>query len=276
MSHFEEAAWAAGFFDAEGSTALIQGRYPMITVAQVGRDLLDRFRVAVGDVGSVVGPYPPRAGTYARNPQHVYVCYKESESVAEATWPFLGGQKRARIAALFPNRTWPERALTRRESLAWAAGFFDGDGCFSAASARIATITQVDREVLERFQATVGFGTIYGPYENSGARRETRQPFSFWRTNRFEHTQALAAMLWFKLGEAKKQQAIATLSGSELCKRGHVKRKRSGCPRCVAEAWERKRALGQCRKGHDKGGLPSCPTCASDGNVREAAPVYAA
>ena len=69
--------------------------------------------------------------------------------------------------------------------LAWAAGFFDGEGCvrwrtcketrnnrtreYGSFSLQIA---QVHREPLDRFAAAVGAGKVYGPYQPKGTRRQ--------------------------------------------------------------------------------------------------------
>jgi hypothetical protein len=54
-----------------------------------------------------------------------------------------------------------------REELAWAAGFFDGEGSFSwtmPAAFGWAVINQTNRASLERFKrAVAGLGKIYGP-----------------------------------------------------------------------------------------------------------------
>lgn len=60
-----ELAWAAGFFDGEGSVGLYASgrgfygenppRYPKVTIANTEVILLERFRLAVG-VGKVYGP----------------------------------------------------------------------------------------------------------------------------------------------------------------------------------------------------------------------------
>jgi hypothetical protein len=61
-----------------------------------------------------------------------------------------------------------QRRTVDREELSWAAGFFDGEGCFSLVrNFRYPTvrIAQAEREPLERFQAAVGgIGKVYGPY----------------------------------------------------------------------------------------------------------------
>lgn len=70
--------------------------------------------------------------------------------------------------------------------LAWAAGFFDGEGWVGARYAKVSKkqplyrrievgIGQVDPRVLERFQAAVGgVGTVKGPYAPD--KRGGRQP----------------------------------------------------------------------------------------------------
>lgn len=254
----------------------------MLAIGQVDRDPLERFTKAVR-AGHVTGPRSPRAGTYNRRPYYQYTCYAQALPVAAKLWPFLGQEKRDRIvamieragrASLFEPRD--HEISTRREHLAWAAGFFDGDGCFSGASSRIATITQTDARILRRFQHVVGLGNIYGPYLSGVQDSWSHQPAFQWRTNTFEHTQALAGMLWFMLGSAKKQQAVGTLEGAGYCKRGHFTAGGRGCPTCVAQSWERKRTSGLCRRGHDKMGLRQCTTCKADGGcVREDVLPYA-
>jgi hypothetical protein len=133
-----------------------------------------------------------------------------------------------------------------REELAWAAGFFDGEGCFSytdkAAYASV-SIAQVERLPLERFQAAVaGMGTIYGPYFKVYPGRMSKQPWHQYRAYRREHVQAIVALLWFKLGPTKRAQAVQVLRKLRSCKRGHrLGSKQKACPRCTAEFWARYR-----------------------------------
>jgi hypothetical protein len=102
--------------------------------------------------------------------------------------------------------------------VAWAAGFFDGEGSTFAStqnrtaknriknpktSVRIAIVQRWDNvEVLERFKRIVGVGAIYGP----GTRAQGM--YQAWR---FEQSQAVIAMLWKYLGSAKRQQAKKAL-----------------------------------------------------------------
>ena len=53
--------------------------------------------------------------------------------------------------------------------LGWAAGFLEGEGCFSNVGESEYTIDacQVNRDVLDRLQSLFG-GKIYGPRTNKG------------------------------------------------------------------------------------------------------------
>ena len=108
--------------------------------------------------------------------------------------------------------------------LAWAAGFFDGEGhCAFRRSDRhvikagrvtytatILDIRQVDRRALERFRNAVCVGNIYGPYRNSGAPRS--RPYFAFAAGSFEHVQAIVAKLWRWLGPVKREQVMRMLT----------------------------------------------------------------
>lgn len=76
--------------------------------------------------------------------------------------------------------------LGSREELAWAAGFFDGEGTVSWAKnvhgrgTFTIKISQLDTETLDRFRAAVGTGTIGGPYPN-GKRNNGAAYIYQWR-----------------------------------------------------------------------------------------------
>lgn len=137
-----------------------------------------------------------------------------------------------------------------REELAWAAGFFDGEGTTAVkrplrsrgnesghrvykqdrAAYPLMTAMQVDRHSLVRLKAAVrGLGHISGPYR---VRSERHQPISRWETTSFEHFQAVLAMLWQFLGPVKRAQAVRAieahrewrarmLAGRNFCLMGH-------------------------------------------------------
>ena len=108
--------------------------------------------------------------------------------------------------------------------LAWAAGFFDGEGStfLNNRGARGRRwrptvrlgIGQTDVRPLERFKAAVGgLGTVrgpYGPYQTSSY--VMRTPRWQWDVQGIELTQAIIAMLWKWLSPPKREQAARALS----------------------------------------------------------------
>ena len=92
-----------------------------------------------------------------------------------------------------------------RESLAWAAGLFDGEGTFGSWgpwSSLRGNVSQYDRRVLDRFNDALGVGNVYGP--------SSRGEFK-WQVGGDEKVQATIAMLWPWLGEVKCKQALDAL-----------------------------------------------------------------
>jgi hypothetical protein len=94
-----------------------------------------------------------------------------------------------------------------REELAWAAGFFDGEGHASGRKPRglRLSVSQRDWQVLERFdKAVLGLGrrgkTVGGGH-----------PMFVWRTTNFADGQAVIAMLWRFLSPIKRLQCKTAL-----------------------------------------------------------------
>jgi hypothetical protein len=96
-----------------------------------------------------------------------------------------------------------------REGLAWAAGFYDGEGCTSGSANKVGkfqvhvVVVQKDIRVLVKFQTIVGVGTIYGPYKSTNCYR--------FDAYGFEKAQAVVCMLWPWLSEIKREQAKGAL-----------------------------------------------------------------
>lgn len=101
-----------------------------------------------------------------------------------------------------------------REELAWAAGFFDGEGGFYAyPNARKKPnqklyprieIGQIDRAILQRFQRAVGLGLMRGPYQKHST--PNQKPIWKFGVYHFEHVQAVGAMLWPWLSSRTRKQ----------------------------------------------------------------------
>lgn len=118
--------------------------------------------------------------------------------------------------------------LVNREELAWAAGFFDGEGyigvCWNGnghlhsgkkfRSINLSIAQSIDKDgrtayVLKRFQKVVlGLGHIAKKRDHQGNRRAANQ----FQSGKFEHIQAIIALLWKYLSPTKKQQAMLALN----------------------------------------------------------------
>lgn len=84
--------------------------------------------------------------------------------------------------------------------IAWAAGFFDGEGSvYATGKYLVLAITQADRRPLERFRAAVSLGTVGGPY------RLEKSPYFTYRAGVYE-VQPVIEKLWPLLSEPKREQ----------------------------------------------------------------------
>lgn len=105
---------------------------------------------------------------------------------------------------------------------AWAAGFFDGEGCSTLSSGYISiSIAQNHIEVLERFKKIVGLGAVSGPYLTTN---ENRNPF--WRYNVFGNdAKDVMEQIFPYLGSVKKEQWEKTLQNAKpIARRGYCRK----------------------------------------------------
>lgn len=115
-----------------------------------------------------------------------------------------------RLGPPAPNRFV---GTVNREELAWAAGFFDGEGSTYARKVKgyaylVLSVHQVELENLQKFQRALGMrGVINGPY--GGPKRVS--PIYQWTSCTFEDSQAVMAMLWPFLTTPKREQYKAAL-----------------------------------------------------------------
>ena len=123
--------------------------------------------------------------------------------------------------------------LTWREQLTLAAGFFNGEGCIGlyrggpyTRTPRI-SLSQKDPRELYRFLEIVGLGYIYHRPPRRGLNK-----ISDYTIGNHAPVQAIIAMLWLGLSEAKREQAIRVLSAWRIDQRAHRNRSkyRTECP----------------------------------------------
>jgi hypothetical protein len=121
-----------------------------------------------------------------------------------------------------------------RERLAWAAGFYDGEGSTATyhaytkehvakdgkksilSSDNISmAVSQVDKRPIERFKSIMGnVGSINGPYKD---KRPTSSPIWWYRISGVNNVREALRKLWPWLSEPKREQAEKAL-GKRLVK----------------------------------------------------------
>jgi hypothetical protein len=244
-------AWAAGFFDGEGwANRKKRGVHSQIN--QAGRDgmpeVLTKFQQIVG-VGRLKGPIILEG----RQPLYYWEATSRPDltQVVERIGPWLCPVKRAefeRTLGVAPlPAVWPG---SMSEELAWAGGFFDGEGSTYLEKHRthpgyfypVLYVPQsaeigIAPELLRLKSAMNGIGNI------SGVRQDApdRKPYRRWRVVTPFKVQAALHLLWPFIGEVKRAQAQRVMetihgqpdlprgnpafgvAGARFCLRGHDK-----------------------------------------------------
>lgn len=117
-----------------------------------------------------------------------------------------------------------------RHELAWAAGFFDGEGWANRSGRGMQSrINQADPDgvpdVLLRFQRVVGCGRIHGPVREQG-----RQDLYYWDATSRGDVDAVAKAIWPWLSDVKRSEFLTAL--------GHLPISEVGAPpRSELLAW---------------------------------------
>ena len=219
-----ELAWAAGVYDGEGSASTYlpkqrRSRVRQMAVYQGGDDipppLLFRFRAAVGEIGLIHGP--SRGSLYQwHSKRHLVV-----DAVSDLLWQWIGESKRAQLrkAAGEIGRQVPtDRASqwSAQEEAAWAAGFFDGEGCVRVEGhpRRPAVKMELSQasaaavpETLERFRWIVGAGTVSGP--RIVASPWSKLPQYRWTLTRFAEIERVVALLYPYADVVKRERMVS-------------------------------------------------------------------
>ena len=245
-----DLAWAAGFFDGEGWAAPRE-RGVAARINQAGLDgmpeVLLKFRRIVG-VGRLKGPINEEG----KRPLYYWEVSSRTDvsSVAELLGPWLCPLKRAQfegaLGAPPPASIWPG---SLSEELAWAGGFFDGEGSTYLDKHRthsgyfdpVLHVTQSAESgvapELSRLQAALGIGRISGVQRP----KPPRKPYRRLRVYTPEKVQLALHLLWPFIGAVKRTQARRVMqvihsqpdlprgnpafgvAGARYCVRGHDK-----------------------------------------------------
>ena len=243
-------AWAAGFFDGEGWANRAR-RGVQSRINQAGPDdvpeVLIKFQRIVG-VGRIKGPVIVER----RQPLYFWEATSRPDltRVVERIGPWLCPVKRAEfersLGVPLPPAVWPG---SMSEELAWAGGFFDGEGSTCLDKHRthadfFVPVLYVPQSAAEgvapelvRLQMALGVGTI------SGVRlpKLPRKPYRRWRVFTIAKVFRALHLLWPFIGNVKREQARRAMqvvlgqpdlvrgnpafgvAGARYCLRGHDK-----------------------------------------------------
>jgi hypothetical protein len=244
-------AWAAGFFDGEG-WANRSGRGVQSRINQAGPDgvpeVLAKFQRIVG-VGRIKGPVIVEG----RQPLYFWEATSRLDltQVVERIAPWLCPVKRSEfertLGLQLPPVVWPG---SMGEELAWAGGFFDGEGSTYLEKHRthpghfypVLYVPQsadvgVAPELLRMKSALSGLGAISGNRRNG----PNKKPYRRWRVVTARKAQVALHLLWPFIGNVKRAQAQLVMhtiyaqpdlprgnpafgvAGARYCLRGHDK-----------------------------------------------------
>lgn len=124
---------------------------------------------------------------------------------------------RGKRALAIANGTLRQDRIWLKDDIAWVAGLFEGEGCFSILKQRNgvhypkAVISMTDADIIARFHTIVGFGRVTIKHRRPNT-PEHYKLLSEWRAHSFEDAQQLIAMLWPWLGERRKARAKEILA----------------------------------------------------------------
>jgi hypothetical protein len=108
-----------------------------------------------------------------------------------------------------------------RESLAWLAGLFEGEGSFSLLQADSyplprAKVSCTDKDVIERIYRIVGFGSMFEAPQAEGYKMQWQ-----WQIASFEGVQAFVCLVWEWLCERRRARATEVLIAMKEYYRTH-------------------------------------------------------
>jgi hypothetical protein len=109
--------------------------------------------------------------------------------------------------------------MRTREELAWAAGFYDGEGCAHLAKQSKGSrmpqlcVVQTRDELLHRLSRIFGFGSVTKHSRSTTYSTAPGVQLYRWQIYGFQKVQATIAMMWPWLSEYRRSQAEGVLRG---------------------------------------------------------------
>jgi hypothetical protein len=105
----------------------------------------------------------------------------------------------------------------RQVDVAWAAGVFEGEGCISFTTYKDKkyprlSVGMTDKDIVERFVAIVGFGSVSGPKQQ----KPHWKPRYDWQVCNRTEVQRILSMFLPWLGNRRAYKALNALDDIEL------------------------------------------------------------
>ena len=121
-----------------------------------------------------------------------------------------------------------QKSIKRLCDIAWAAGFFDGEGCIGLDEQRYKRkkprdkplrpfipniqLNNTDKDLIVRFATIVGYGNVTGPYKTNGRKNKpTHKATYFWKIAKQSEVKRILLMLLPYFGERRKLKAEQAL-----------------------------------------------------------------
>jgi len=120
----------------------------------------------------------------------------------------------------------------KRTEIAWAAGLFEGEGCWQIrrrdgkVASVVATLASTDADVVEKFAAIIGFGTIR-VVQPANPNAKTQY---WWSGSKRSDVKEMAAAFLPHMGERRRARAVEILAAPDArpdrkvnthCPQGH-------------------------------------------------------
>jgi hypothetical protein len=236
-------AWVAGLFEGEGSVILSADgptRYQRrLDITNTERDILEQA-IEFSGLGRIAADMTRTRPAHYKQRLYWFVsAWREIEEVANRTYPFLGGRRRARLGELFDhapasamelsghgNRRRLKltvlrdpRTITRQpaddEWWAWAAGLFEGEGsavCRPMSRRRKGLqrrlqLPMSDEDVLLRFREVVGAGSVRRIKTRLLTDKgNPRKPMFRWTCSKWSDTERIARAFYPLLCARRRRQ----------------------------------------------------------------------
>ncbi len=103
--------------------------------------------------------------------------------------------------------------MATEAEIAWAAGLFEGEGCFTLGNQHRdvptfhAVLQMVDEDVVRKFHGIIGYGVVHSSTVTSTGKQIFR-----WTCTRREHFKAVALTLRPHLGERRRSKVDELLA----------------------------------------------------------------